>query len=180
MDVYKQFDFLARYQSEHGNLFTDEFDDLVSSLLGTLSLIINAGPDIRLLEADRVAWSRQTFPDATAKGCLEHARMEITEIEEALRQGLPVPAEYADAIMLLLDSAARAGIDCRQVLQAYKDKIEVNKKRNWQKDGDGRYKHVEEEIGPVKGMRELLEKYPDVDGPTWQKLIYQLLSGPTL
>ena len=180
MELKRQLELLAHYKKWAGQpiddrpllLDLDEFVRFLDAVGETLRS--QTGLDLISLEADRVAWSRQTFPDATAMGCLEHVRKEITEIEEALRQGLPVAVEYADAIMLLLDSAARAGIDCRQVLQAYKDKIEVNKKRNWQKDGDGDYKHVEEEIGPVKGMRELLEKYPDVDGVTWYRLITTL------
>ena len=182
MELKRQLELLAHYKKWAGQpiddrpllLDLDEFVRFLDAVGETLRSQTGNDLDLESLEADRVAWSRQTFPDATAMGCLEHARKEITEIEEALRQGLPVAVEYADAIMLLLDSAARAGIDCGQVLQAYKDKIEVNKKRSWQKDGDGRYKHVEDEIGPVKSMRDLLEKYPDVDSVTWYRLINTL------
>ena len=51
--------------------------------------------------------------------------------------------EYADCLMLLLDSANHFGLTAERLLNITKEKLEVNKKRKWGKpDSNGVVEHV--------------------------------------
>lgn len=102
--------------------------------------------DIVKLERERFEWSLKAFPEATPKGSLSKAREEIQEIEDDIDQGLKNPVEYADTIMAVFDVASRMGIRPELVMEAYIEKMKINKSRTWKKNSDGSYSHVKSQL----------------------------------
>lgn len=98
--------------------------------------------DIISLEHERMAWSLKTFPEATEISSLEKAKDEIEEIRYNICHDIKDPVEYADAIMCLFDSAGRNGIPPEAIVNAYRDKIKINKSRVWKKNANNTYSHV--------------------------------------
>lgn len=104
------------------------------------------------LEHERLKWSLETFTEATAYSSLLKCEAEIQEIKECLRlrfadvnpiiENSSIAEEYADAVMCLFDSAGRAGISVEQVIEAFENKLEINKARVWKKNPDNSYSHV--------------------------------------
>jgi hypothetical protein len=76
------------------------------------------------LQAEYLQWVATTFPDETTREQYVHLLEEIDEIGRT-----PLKAEeYADSLMLLLCVAHGNGVD---ILQAFREKFEINKGRNW-------------------------------------------------
>lgn len=101
------------------------------------------------LEAERFKWSLEKFPDTTVGAGLVKAMDEIQEVILAVREKASkdeLSEEYVDAIMCLLDSAARAGIYIGDIRDAYEKKLAKNKARTWKKNDDNTYSHVKEAI----------------------------------
>ncbi|MPR36599.1 dATP/dGTP pyrophosphohydrolase domain-containing protein [Salmonirosea aquatica] len=98
------------------------------------------------LEKARMKWAAETFPEATALSSIYKLREEADAIEQNLLDGKPDPMEYADALMCLLDSAGRAGITPLQILEAFQEKILINKSRKWVKNPDNTYSHVKQDL----------------------------------
>lgn len=99
-------------------------------------------PSLIEMEKHRFEWSSKTFPAATSKSALSHLKSEVLEIESNLNNGIKDVTEYADALMLIMDAAGRDGFTALDVLNAFRDKHEVNKQRNWIKNEDGSYYHT--------------------------------------
>jgi hypothetical protein len=97
---------------------------------------------IQQLEAERLAWSLETFTEATPISSLRKLESEIKEIESDINAGIKNPEEYADALMCLFDSAGRHGIFPDEIFEAYATKTEKNKARTWTKNADNSYSHV--------------------------------------
>ncbi len=100
--------------------------------------------DISELEAERMEWALQTFPEATPFSSLNKLCSEIEEVAEHLESqnydGLDI--EYADCLMCLFDSAGRVGITPKEIFQAFERKLAINKERSWVKNPDNTYSHV--------------------------------------
>lgn len=94
------------------------------------------------LEMDRLTWSLEMFPEATVQSSLIKCKHEIAEIEEDIKNGVRNPVEYVDALMALLDSAGRQGIYVNEIIQAFNEKLKINKGRDWIKNDDNTYSHV--------------------------------------
>lgn len=96
------------------------------------------------LEKERLEWSLKQFPDATPISSLKKCSEEINEISHDIVNGIRRPEEYADAIMCLFDSAGRQEnpISVEEIIQAFADKLEINKNRKWVKNPDNTYSHV--------------------------------------
>lgn len=94
------------------------------------------------LFSDWMKWSTKTFAEATPESSLIKLEEEIGEIRENLERGMHLPEEYVDAIMCLLDSAARLGITGQQMENHFRLKFEINKKRTWVKLPDNTYTKV--------------------------------------
>ncbi len=75
--------------------------------------------DIIEIEKQRLAWSFETFPDATSISSLRKLESELKEIEADIMAGKRIPEEFADALMCLFDSAGRIGINVEQITKAY-------------------------------------------------------------
>lgn len=100
------------------------------------------------LETERMAWSLETFTEATAISSLIKLEGEINEVEKALFEvqaeiGTKEEAaeEYADCLMCLFDSAGRAGITPAMLRDAFEKKLAKNKARKWIKNPDNTYSH---------------------------------------
>jgi len=96
--------------------------------------------DLRNLESIRFEWSKKTFPGATTQSALEHLKDEIKEIEADPSDVV----EYADALMLLMEAAARNQITVDQILVAFQEKHQKNTTRKWVQNGNGSYYHIKE------------------------------------
>ena len=88
-------------------------------------------------------WSDSEFGKRnSAIGCLNHLLEEVEEIKNDPSDIV----EFADAYMLLSDSARISGFTMSQVHDAVLDKLEINKKREWKLDVEsGLIKHVKED-----------------------------------
>lgn len=90
------------------------------------------------LQREVKEWADQVFPHRTAQGALRKMIME--EIPELLNGGLDDPGEWADLLILLIDSSALRGIN---IVDAAFDKMEINKRRTWEIDSEtGLMHHV--------------------------------------
>lgn len=92
--------------------------------------------DLIELEKQRLQWSLEIFKEATPISSLRKLESEVKEIENDINQGKRNPEEYADALMCLLDSAGRQGISAQEIISAFAEKLERNKKRVWVKNPD--------------------------------------------
>lgn len=83
-----------------------------------------------LLWQRHAAWSRKTFGADDVRGPegpLKHLRKEV---EEALAQPQD-KHEYADLLLLVMDSARRAGLTSRGLVLAGFEKLAINEQRTW-------------------------------------------------
>lgn len=90
-------------------------------------------------QEDTQAWARRVFPDQTLSGKFAHLMDELIEITERPDDR----SEWADALILLLDAAALAGLTAEQLLDAAIEKMAVNRERQWgEADEDGIVRHI--------------------------------------
>ena len=94
------------------------------------------------LEKERLAWSLETFTEATPIASLRKLESEIKEIEANIVKGHRDPEEYADGIMCLFDAAGREGISVEEIIEAFEAKLAKNKARKWKKNPDNSYSHI--------------------------------------
>jgi hypothetical protein len=108
---------------------------------------------------DQADWSRATFGPDDARGPvgpLKHLRKECTE---AIQKPYDL-SEYADLLILLLDSSRRAGFPIAKVIQAAQDKMAVNRSRSWPPFDLSK---VEEAVEHVRTDAEKAAQPEDVD-----------------
>lgn len=110
-------------------------------------------------------WSQATFGSDVAVGPvgpLRHLRKEAEEAENAaiavrwasqnsgsqdyeIEQG-KLKLELADCLLLLLDANRRAGFSVLELIEAGRQKLEINKTREWKRKGvDQPIEHVKDE-----------------------------------
>lgn len=90
-------------------------------------------------------WSVITFEKATMFSSLDKLITEIDELHKSLITETPHEQlnEYADCFLCLLHSAAKAGFNPQQIIQAMENKCELNYKRKWVLNEDGNtYSHL--------------------------------------
>jgi len=85
-------------------------------------------------------FSVKTFTGATAKG---HLRKLKEEADEAIEDPTDIK-EYADCLMALFGAAYKAGFTYDSLIQAGKEKLEINKSRKWVKLENEIYQHIKE------------------------------------
>jgi hypothetical protein len=96
---------------------------------------------IEEIAADAAIWSQLTFGSDEVRGPigpLKHLEKEAKEVQEKPDDLV----EYADCLLLVLDSARRAGFSLRQLLDATDAKLQINKKRVWPKPQPGQEKEA--------------------------------------
>lgn len=96
------------------------------------------------LATEFTAWSRTAFPEADWGNSLDKLSQEIDEVWEATTSESDhgIALELADCLMCIFDSAARLGINSQMLTNAFAQKLEENKQRQWQRNEDGTYSHV--------------------------------------
>jgi len=98
-----------------------------------------------LLFHEAVEWQNATFGiRSNPMPPLYHLQKEISE--ELLADPYNV-MEYADCFLLLFNAASLAHLSPQRLLQAVRQKLEINKARTWGKpDADGVVEHVKEVV----------------------------------
>lgn len=91
-------------------------------------------PSIRELTAEIVAWADSAFPKRTVQSALIKFFSEIGELADDPSK----PGEYADVCILVFDLAAMHGVD---LAQAIRDKLAINKGRDWVEMPTGVFRH---------------------------------------
>ncbi len=98
--------------------------------------------DWQQLQDDISSWSSIQFPHQNPHSKITHLRSELTELDEDPTDIM----EYADCFMLLIDTARLAGYDMGEIYQALRDKLEINKNREWgEPDEHGVSYHIKED-----------------------------------
>jgi NTP pyrophosphatase (non-canonical NTP hydrolase) len=114
--------------------------------------------EIQRLQTDVKEWSDKQFGPRNGWGIAHHLRLETGELIEALHDIYSSPYtipsdelseklkyEYADILILLIDSAAHEGIDMETLILYSQKKLEINKTRKWGNPNEnGVIEHIEE------------------------------------
>ncbi|ECD2404825.1 DUF550 domain-containing protein [Salmonella enterica subsp. enterica serovar Richmond] len=121
-----------------GSLLESEITRLVSKE--------QQAPERERIRRKHAEWSDKTFGDVGPVGPLKHLSKEALETAAAPSD----PLEWADMQFLLWDAQRRAGISDGEITLAMKEKLEINKSRQWPepKDGEPRL-HIKEQPAPV-------------------------------
>jgi NTP pyrophosphatase (non-canonical NTP hydrolase) len=119
--------------------------------------------DLQKLMNDISEWSDKTFGNGQQNpAIIYHLKKEVDELIAAIektntlgsdpsvgvgefgRQRTVTRVEYADCLMLLLDSAHHFGISAKELLSVTRGKLEINKVRKWgSPDENGVVEHIE-------------------------------------
>jgi hypothetical protein len=95
--------------------------------------------------AQFLPWADATFPEATSASCIAHLASEVEELKEFPGH----PEELADAFMLIVHAAHRAGVD---LADAVLRKLAKNRRREWGPTNEqGFREHVRFPITPEAG-----------------------------
>lgn len=110
--------------------------------------VVDLGVELTDLIDEQSSWSQKTFGADNVRGpigALKHLEKEAKEAWEAseLYQGATTlmgddarksfQVELADCLLLLLDATRRSGMTMRQLIRVAKEKMAVNKAREWPK-----------------------------------------------
>jgi ParB family transcriptional regulator, chromosome partitioning protein len=88
------------------------------------------GRELYTLANEQAVWSQETFGSDSERGPigpLKHLEKEAKEAQDNPDDF----SEYADCLLLVLDSARRAGLRPMALVQAAREKMVVNKARLW-------------------------------------------------
>ncbi|ECR8561062.1 DUF550 domain-containing protein [Salmonella enterica] len=124
------------------------------------------------IRREHAEWSNATFGDVGPVGPLKHLSKEALEAGAAPSDLL----EWADMQFLLWDAQRRAGISDGEITLAMKEKLAVNKKREWPepKDGEPRL-HIKKHPVPEEIEPDSNNTYDYVDG--WSACRAAMLQG---
>lgn len=95
-------------------------------------------------------FAKNKFPESTWKSSLDGLAREIKEVEEAKSDYAVIDGkenrkalglEYVDCFMYLVDSMSRSGFTISEFQNLFKEKLEINKNREWKKNADNSYSH---------------------------------------
>ncbi len=100
-------------------------------------IVMNHFPD---LFAEVCQWQKATFRDATPRSKIAHLRKEVEE----LNQRPDDDHEYADCMLLLIGAWGARGKSAAELVQACRDKLDINRARKWGRpDQSGVVEHLE-------------------------------------
>lgn len=127
--------------------------------MGFLHILIDLGEALSDLAHDQSKWSQATFGTDAERGpvgALKHLQKEVTEVIAAWGAtpfaSESVRDEFADCLLLLLDSSRRAGLKPLELIRAAQAKMLVNKAREWPKTtGDVPTEHVKDAHAELDG-----------------------------
>ena len=83
-------------------------------------------------------WSQRTFGSDSKRGptgALRHLQREAEEAIEAINDPT-YPEEVADCLLLIIDAARRGGLSFEALVDAARDKQEINARRSWPAVGE--------------------------------------------
>ena len=105
--------------------------------------------EFHIIYEDINSWCIKTFGKNRAIASLHHLKEQIEEIIQELgKENVNVEdcdKKYADAFILLINSAASYGMDANDVLKAISIKMDINRGRRWgSPDDNGICKHLKE------------------------------------
>lgn len=135
-------------EERKGHLKGHEFQVVdASDLAAYVQSLMGEENNLVQLEAERLAWSKEVFTDATPQSSLNKLEEEIKEVREGLSNDDrrdKLTEEYADCLMCLFDSAGRieTPITPEEIIRAFEVKLIKNKSRKWKKNDDNTYSHV--------------------------------------
>jgi len=97
-------------------------------------------------------WQDITFPNANSLSKLAHLIEEIVELKDCIitsvvesPQNYDLKLEYADCFLLLFGAASKSGFDLKDVFDAMREKMEINKNRKWgSPDENGVVRHIKD------------------------------------
>lgn len=98
-------------------------------------------------------WQNETFPVSNPISKLHHLAKEVDELIKELHWSKQVEEvnikdielEYADCFLLLFGSAAKYGLKADDIFRIVREKLEINRKRNWgTPDANGVVTHIKE------------------------------------
>ena len=103
-------------------------------------------------------WADDTFgKERTAKAPLYHLKKEVDEAVKAMEQGIRenTLTELADCFILILNASSKYRMTFKELLEASKEKMIINKSRKWGKpDRNGVVEHDRSETEPAKELTE--------------------------
>ncbi len=102
---------------------------LLKALMPTHAALLDAmqGNALGQLQERVILFQRKNFPNQPLAGKLEHLRREVHELQENPRD----LSEWADVFILLLGSAAKAGIAAPELIAIAHEKMDINDSRKW-------------------------------------------------
>jgi len=125
----------------------DEVVDLVNKQYASQS---NGYPEeLQQLMDDIAKWSDKTFGEGQRNPAIVyHLKKEVEELIEAFNPNTrnahrKLWFEFADCMMLLLDSAHHVGFSAKDLINASREKLNINKDRKWgNPDKNGVVEHI--------------------------------------
>lgn len=131
-----------RVKEEPMSLETDH-DDIAMMFLNEVYI-----SGLQRLMNDISEWSDKTFGEGQRNPAIAyHLKKEVDELIKALEEKdeTHIRFEYADCMMLLLDSAKHYGFNASHFLFITRMKLNINKTRKWGKpDENGVVEHIKE------------------------------------
>ena len=95
--------------------------------------------DLNNLQDKIGEWSDITFDKGRQQAMLNHLEEEVDELKKDPNDIL----EYADCLLLLVDSARYSGYTFSDLIEGMKKKLEINKERKWgEPNKNGSINHI--------------------------------------
>jgi NTP pyrophosphatase (non-canonical NTP hydrolase) len=124
--------------------------------MGGLCLIHKNMEELQKIMFDISEWSDKQFGESQRNPAIVfHLQKEVKELidsiiafnlstdKNAAENAHDLIMEYADCMMLLLDSVSHSKITAAALMRAVKEKLEINKKRKWgNPDKNGVVEHI--------------------------------------
>lgn len=91
------------------------------------------------------SWASNTFPEQTSLSKVLHLQDEAKELEMAIKanDSENIKEEFADIFILLVNAAHIEGLNFNSIIEAAREKLDINKNRSWNKPNEkGVYNHV--------------------------------------
>lgn len=109
-------------------------------------------------------WSDATFGNGQRNPAIVyHLKKELDELIDCFHisavdspKNRMLRMEFADCFMLLLDSAHHACFSANDILEAVREKLEINKNREWDKpDENGVVEHIEDKLTKEEYLKQV-------------------------
>jgi hypothetical protein len=120
----------------HGHIIAYEPRCKICVVLKRATALLGDPPasvrDFLAFAAEQAEWSQATFGADSERGPRGPLLHLAKEVQEALEHPTD-PMEYVDCLFLTLDASRRAGFPAPRLLELAFEKLEINKRRKWNK-----------------------------------------------